>query len=133
MINLAGHELADVYCELELRRAGIEFVRCDYPQKDEVPSAISGIIGPLKLTRAWYYWRVNGPVPLPMARELYADPVGKTDVRVAGHCLCPPPEAPWIDEIHGVKCISSYHIDSQVGLDLFARMAMKYGLDKVGG
>lgn len=130
MRNLAGNADASDFCELELRRAGIEFVRCDYPQKDEVPSAVSGVIGSLTLTRAWYYWRVYGPVPLPMALELYADPVGKTDVRIAGHCLCPPPEAPWIDEIHGVKCISSYHIDSQAGLDLFAAMARKYGLDK---
>lgn len=42
-----------------------------------------------------YYWRVNGPVPLAVAQQIYADPAAN-DIRVAGHCGCPPPEDPWI-------------------------------------
>lgn len=41
------------------------------------------------------YWVVKGLVPLDVAQILYADPVGKTDIRVDGHCGCPAPEPPW--------------------------------------
>jgi len=39
-----------------------------------------------------YYWIVDGPMPLDVALKLYADPVGKTDIRSGGHCGCPSPE-----------------------------------------
>ena len=38
--------------------------------------------------RAWYYWTVNGPVPMEIAKRMYENPIGKKDVRVAGHCGC---------------------------------------------
>lgn len=44
-----------------------------------------------------YYWVVQGDVPLDIALKLYAEPIGKTDVRINGHCGCPPPEAPWVE------------------------------------
>lgn len=43
-----------------------------------------------------YYWVVNGKVPLDIAKELYADSIGKEVIRVDGNCMCPAPEAPWI-------------------------------------
>jgi hypothetical protein len=35
---------------------------------------------------------VNGEVPLNLAQKLYQNPIGRKDVRVSGHCGCPPPE-----------------------------------------
>lgn len=110
---------------------------------------------------------------LTVAEEMYATEVGKRDVRVAGHCCCPPP-IEWVEyvdangmrlvsdpdgkeeasymsllERHGwdaddamrfVPCasaaavaahVTSYHIDSQEGLDLFASTIRRHGLDKL--
>jgi hypothetical protein len=64
--------------------------------KGEVESRVRGQLGPYSFRRAWKYWVVNGDVPLDVARELYSDPVGETDIRVAGHCGCPAPAYPWV-------------------------------------
>jgi hypothetical protein len=91
-----------------------------------------------------------------MAKQLYADPVGRTDIRVDGHCGCPPPEPPWLTwrvgerevinpspddnamakrlgidwseyligdpvELGAEAFVDTYHIDSELGLYLFAR------------
>jgi hypothetical protein len=80
--------------------------------------------------RAWYYWIVTGFVPLHVAEELYADPIGKKDVRVSGHCGCPAPKE-WIKDrqlIAGHQCVESYHIDSQEGLNLFVRTLRAHSL-----
>ena len=56
-----------------------------------------------------YYWRVNGPMPLANAKTLYDNPVGKTDIRVTGHCGCPPPEGnnvDWFDRDSKKKIMS---------------------------
>ncbi len=116
----------------------------------------------MTLRRAWYYWVVECRMPLEIAKALYADPVGKTDIRVAGHCGCPSPEegAEWfasdgvqllkrsedstpgfIETIEragyrvvddpcseGKPFVTSYHIDSEVGLRFFADMMRKHGL-----
>lgn len=95
MINLAGHCRATEICTEELRRCEITVVPCE--PKGEVATAVEGQLPGLRFQRAWYYWVVTGQVPLAIAKELYAHPVGKTDVRVAGHCMCPPPEDPWIE------------------------------------
>lgn len=96
MENLAGNTTCDMFIERELRDAGIKLVRGER-QKGEVPATITGALGAFKFTRAWYYWIVEGKMPLEVAKELYEDLIGKTDVRVAGHCGCPPPENPWIE------------------------------------
>ena len=90
--------------------------------KSEVPYHIIGNLGDGKFIfkRAWYYWMVRGNVPLKIAKKLYEDPIGRRDVRVAGHCGCPPPKG-WTKTINGKKCVTSYHIDSQAGLNLFVR------------
>jgi hypothetical protein len=75
----------------ELTKAKI----CVIPQERssaEVRSAVRGQLGKFSFERAGYYWVVKGPVPLPVADEMYADPIGKVDVRVAGHYGCSPPE-----------------------------------------
>lgn len=92
-----------------------------YRSKSEVPYHIIGNIGDGKFIfkRAWYYWMISGNVPLKIAKKLYENPIGKRDVRVYGHCGCPPPKK-WTTRINGKRCVTSYHIDSQLGLNLFA-------------
>jgi hypothetical protein len=93
--NLAGVDPAvtDARIRGELQAAGIEVVEhealLDHP---EVHTHCAGKLGGFAFQRNWYYWVVRGRVPLAVAEKLYADPVGKKTVRVAGHCGCPPPE-----------------------------------------
>lgn len=98
MQNLAGHKDADPIVESELFIAGVEIVRASEPQDGEVRTRISGRLGTLVFTRAWYYWCVEGDVPLEIARKIYAqEPYGSRDVRIDGHCGCVPPEDPWVE------------------------------------
>ncbi|MDD5650456.1 MAG: hypothetical protein PHF86_08590 [Candidatus Nanoarchaeia archaeon] len=117
--NLAGDVFCDYFIEMELKLVGIP-VETVGLGNTEVPFTKFGFIeqGPFIFKRAWYYWVVNGPVPLDVANDLYADPVGAKDVRVVGHCGCPAPEQ-WTTDIDGEKYIMSYHIDSLPGLKLF--------------
>ncbi len=172
MENLAGRTDCDKQIELELNRCVIKVIRLPAPMQREVPASIVGKLGSLNFERAWRYWAVNGLVPLKVALELYKDPVGRTDVRVAGHCGCPPPDKPWltwrlpdghrvfpvaeeakIDKLirEGLPAdikdlcvfsdnppllearafVESYHIDTEIGLRLFADTIRKYGLDKI--
>lgn len=172
MENLAGRVDCDKQIELELKRCGIEVVYLLAPMRREVPASTVGKLGPFNFERAWYYWVVKGFVPLKVALELYKDPVGRTDVRVAGHCGCPPPDKPWliwrlpdgrrviptaeeatIDKLikEGLPAdikdtcvfsdnpplldarafVESYHIDTEIGLRLFADTIRKYGCDKI--
>jgi hypothetical protein len=95
MKNLAGDKDADKFILDELKRVRIPVIDAP-PHKGEVPYTKMGKLGDFEFTRAWYYWVVEGRVPLHVAQDLYEDPVGKTDIRVAGHCACPPPEE-WAD------------------------------------
>lgn len=102
MRNLASNPEADVWCEKELRDAGIDVVLLPEPQQDEVPARVTGKIGDVTLTRGWYYWRAHGKVPADVARRLYDHLIGRRDVRVNGHCGCPAPGEPggrfeWFD------------------------------------
>lgn len=100
MKNLAGCSDAEKYVVAELKSAGIPVVNDDSLLKYEVSVSKAGRIGSFSFRRAWYYWVVSGNVPLKIARELYESPFGKKDIRVAGHCGCPPPEewVTWLDE-----------------------------------
>lgn len=92
MRNLAGNEDADRFIRRELDEATVErVVHRERLSHSDVPTRISGKLGPFGFRRFWYYWSVHGPVPLAVAEELYADPEGRKSVRVAGHCACPPP------------------------------------------
>lgn len=131
MRNLAGKDYADEICELELRRADIPLVIATKPNGGEVDTRVTGKLGDIGFRRAWIYWAVRGFVPIEMAREMYADPIGRRAVRVAGHCGCPPPDEwseRWVTESGDGEFVDSYHIDTQEGLDLFVRMAHKYGI-----
>lgn len=164
MRNLAGVDDADIWCAIELTKAGIEGKILRMPQDGEVRTRVEGHIGNITLRRAWYYWVARGKVPLAIAERLYANPIGRRDVRVNGHCGCPAPGKPggdveWHDadgevfvdpdgsreaafgafiaryaflttkdkprfvkSTEGLRAyVTCYHIDSQEGLDLFAR------------
>lgn len=95
MKNLAGKTDCDRDIAEELRRSMIPSVLYA-GHLGEVPSLLRGVLGPFSFSRAWYYWVVDGPLPISIARELYEDPIGRSDIRVAGHCGCPAPEEPWI-------------------------------------
>lgn len=97
MKNLAGDKDCDVIIIGELSIAGIPFIRVPIGNT-EVPYTCVGRLGPYEFRRAWYYWVVKGPVPLVVAEEMYKNPIGAKDVRVAGHCGCPPP-IEWADWI----------------------------------
>lgn len=157
MKNLAGDPDCDTYIREELTAAAIEVVVGE-KVRGEVPATLTGQLGKFNFRRAWYYWVVEGPMPLSVAEEMYALPVGREDVRVAGHCGCPPPNqwafpldreavqqelagmgiesisygdlAKLCDEgkISAPRFVTSYHIDSQAGLALFAAMVRKHNL-----
>lgn len=129
MRNLAGNADCDRYIERELTRARIEVVRGER-MDTEVPASITGKFGDFTFKRAWYYWMVDGNVPLTVAEELYDDPVGKEDVRVRGHSGCPPPEE-WTSQIDGEAFVTSYHIDTEVGLRLFVDALKKHNFVNV--
>lgn len=96
MKNLAGHPEPDSLILDELRRVGIPA----YPVPrvgGEVAFGWIGLLHKIEFTRAWYYWIACGRVPLRIANRLYSQHVTRTDVRIAGHCGCPPPEPPWLE------------------------------------
>ncbi|BCG50258.1 hypothetical protein [Ralstonia phage RP13] len=99
MRNLAGHKECDMFIIDELTNCGISLVKIE-PGRSEVPYSVIGELdfngNKFTFKRAWYYWMVSGRVPLTVAQELYKTPVGKNSIRVAGHCGCPAPVAPWI-------------------------------------
>jgi len=103
--NLAGNKDCDAIIEQELIRSGIAVVHG--PKVDcEVAYSLTGKLGKFEFVRAWRYWVAKGDVPLVVAQELYADPVGVTDIRVDGDCTCPPPEdrAEWRDQEGNILC-----------------------------
>lgn len=76
MKNLAGESYACEAMEEELKEAGIPVVPGNN-NDPEVRASVHGEIGSFKFYRHWYYWGVSGLVPLDVAQELYADPLGK--------------------------------------------------------
>lgn len=150
MKNLAGNENCDTVIREELTKAGITIL--EVPKvKSEVSSSIIGLLGHTEFDdktkeffkrhepslqiasftfrRAWYYWSVSGYVPLEVAEILYANPNGVNDIRANGHCGCPPPSEQVKDMlICGKQVVSSYHIDSQEGLNFFVQTLKEHGL-----
>ncbi len=162
MINLAGDTTCDRAIKQELELAGIRLVGHEQPLRQEVPASITGVltlngVEVFSFVRAWYYWVVKGDVPLEVAQEMFDNPVGKEDVRVAGYAGNSDPKNwafPHIDvvttyllvhcldgvtygrlaelcnsgEIDGPRFVESYHIDSQAGLDYFVATLRGHGL-----
>jgi hypothetical protein len=117
MKNLAGVATCDEVIRKELETAGIPVIPGS--SHGEVPYSIYGKLGRFTFKRAWYYWVVDGPTPIKVALAMYANPRGVKAVRVDGNCGCPPPD-PYS---HG-GIISSYHIDTQDGLNFFVESIM---------
>lgn len=90
MRNLAGDKRSNASIHDELEAAEIEIVEVPEPY-GEPHATLIGKLGPFTFRRAWYYWLVEGPVPVAVAMELYEHPIGRKYVRVGGHCGCPSP------------------------------------------
>lgn len=116
MRNLAGNAECDQFIIQELEAANIPVVQLENRAKLEVPYGVVGQLGQFEFVRNWYYYSVHGPMPISVARKLYADPIGRKDIRVAGYSGNIPPDR-WAC---GLYFINDYHIDSQEGLNLFA-------------
>lgn len=169
MMNLAGITDADRQIGYELGHSGIPVVEASPTEvrRSRVPFTLAGRLGSFYFLRYRDYWSVTGNLPLGIAEKLYDDPIGRTDVRVAGNRSCLSPAecavrlmddgsyvlgSRWGNTAEGFSSfgeyvlrsepgvmgpnpilhddpaakaaklyITSYDIDSQEGLDLFAR------------
>ena len=129
MRNLAGVEDCDKFIERELIRSRIPIAKMPCRANGEVPYSIYGESEGFKFTRAWSYWVVRGKVPVSVAKILYADPVGKEDIRVSGHCGCPPPEPPWAeyyDKSTGTKLITKKEFSEMEKIDRLKKFLPDY-------
>lgn len=164
MKNLAGVKECNSVLAEELLSAGAELVEVD-KTRSEVPYTYVGKAGDWTLTRAWYYWVASTEgqgLPLAIAEVMHNKPYPEAlcegrkivygdQIRVAGHCGCPPPNEwafpdfkellPQLDEknitdrtygnlaklldegvLTGERFVKNYHIDSQEGLNEFVRV-----------
>jgi hypothetical protein len=100
MTNVAGvePERTDLILKEELTVCGIEIV--EHPEivpHPEVRTHLTGKIGEnITMYRNWYYWVVQCEIPLEVALEMYADPAGRRDVRVAGYAGNVDEVEPWL-------------------------------------
>lgn len=117
MINLAGKTDCDIKIREELELAQVPLFTYTHDRKLghatlEVPWTVFGMLEGFIFTRAWYYWIVEGRMPISVAREIYHKDVGKKTVRAGGHCGCVPPEeqARWFDQ-YGNRLIESHELE----------------------
>ncbi len=117
MVNLAGvdQERANEIIKAELNAAGITIHQGKiWQSKGEVNTNVIGIIDPSwGFKRAWTYWVADGDgLPLAVSEALHAS--HGTEVRVDGHCGCPPPS------YKNGFAVGLYHVDSADGLKALA-------------
>jgi hypothetical protein len=118
MKNLAGDSRADNTIRQELRRARI-------PMKDtplgrtEVPFTVIGRLGAWTFKRAWYYWMAHAEYGkgLPEEKAEALNTRWREEVRVQGYAGGTD-VAQWLT---GAGTIDTYHIDTQEGLNAFAK------------
>lgn len=84
MRNLAGRSDADEWVRKELNKASIPIVSLE-PHAREVRATIGGQIGQFRFVRAWYYWTVQGMVPLHVAKRINRHPHGFRETRAGGY------------------------------------------------
>lgn len=99
---------AETYARLKKERAdrtALMFRRCGihFSREDDV---IKGQLGTFTFGFSNYYTMVNGMVPLAVAEELYAM-TDFREIRVAGHCGCPPPSE-WATFFKDEKIVGSH-------------------------
>lgn len=89
-----GVERTNPIVAQELEVAGIPYTLL--PTHDphrEVHTTVKAALPGFELVRCWYYWSVCGNVALAVAVALNAvAPWCQREIRVDGHCMCPPPE-----------------------------------------
>lgn len=117
MINLAGVEGCDKEIRKELIEAGINILEFPYVRDGEVPTKIVGYLGPWSFYRAWYYWIASGDGIPPEIAEEFHKKHGQ-EVRVCGDCTSPAPS----DRKYKNFAVGNYHIDTQIGLNAFAKL-----------
>ena len=127
MQNLAGDKGCDPVITQELTEAGIDIYDWSalVDQTGEVPTKLRGLLAGWQFKRAWYYWiatATNGGLAPGMAQQFHEK--WGTQVRVDGHCGCPSPQ-----EWCGGFSVNHYHIDTQEGLNAFAKMLTTIALD----
>lgn len=130
MQNLAGNPEADEYIKRELTRCGITIVD-NMKENSEVPYTVIGKLGKFEFRRAWYYWVVDGRVPIDIAMALWYNPVGQTDIRVDGHCGCPSPKefgTRWFDK-DGQQIL---HLKEKAEFEKYAALDSESVMKKVG-
>ena len=117
MINLSFALNPDFTIEDELIRCNIDRIHGEQ-WEGEVKFKIYGIIyhdilGLFTFVRHGKFWDIEGLTPASIARQLYDDPVGRTDIRIYGGMRDRPHSK------HG-EYIKKYYIDSELGLRLFS-------------
>ena len=116
--GVIGHPDIDKIVGAELDEAGISYV--NYSSfRDSHPEVKTGIRGEhcrWLFTRNWYYWSARGDGVPPEYATPFHEQWGR-EVRVEGHCMCPSP----LEWCKGFA-VGSYHIDTQRGLNAFAKM-----------
>jgi hypothetical protein len=116
-VNLAGveQEQANEIIKAELTAAGITVHQGKiWQSKGEVKTDVIGVLDPSwGFKRSWTYWVADGDgLPLEASEALHAS--HGTEVRVDGHCLCPPPS------YKNGFAVDMYHVDSAAGLKALA-------------
>ena len=96
-------------------------------QQSSQHRGVTTVCGPFTASKAWAYWVVTGPVPLEVARELFADALGRKVVRVGGYAGNIDPQA-WLARRPWKTAIDTYHIDTDEGFQLFNATLRKHGL-----
>lgn len=130
MINLDSDPQKNEICALELERAKIPIY---------YDSGVSGELFGIVFTRRGHVWWANGFVNLKIAEEIYADPVGRTDIRLNKDASPPSEYGMWgmnkdgflTDDRYSKDAVDfvsvhGYDIDSEVGLRVFADILRKH-------
>jgi len=104
--NLAGDDNCDAVILDELKLAQIPWRRT-VRVESEVRYSVFGHLGEYFFSRKWNYWALEGLVPLSVAKKIFENPIGKTDVRAEGDCTAPDPDT----------CIKWVTDDGQLVLD----------------
>ena len=95
--SLKQSDEVTLQCLVELQEAGIDQIISPTTPVDEVPSRVSGKLGPFKFERAWRYWVCSGPMPLQLATQIHfatltSGVIAGKVIRAAGHGNCLSPE-----------------------------------------
>lgn len=142
MKNLVGVKRCDDHIKRELEKAGIAAVKIEEKNKGEVSYTIVGRLGTWELRRAWCYWIANSKkdiIPYGNAADMhdkeypshmFEPETRDSDANVYGDVIraygdgnaTHPKDNKFVMLANGC---SHYHIDTQEGLNEFARTVKK--------